>query len=150
MITPLQILSSYTKQKAIHIFIFTLLYLRRIKPLQYINPPIIVRLPKRNGGLHPAAHFCVYGIYTLTNNAVSIKYRTQKIQRKNTYYNDKFLQLYLHVSASLTAGSMNPAAIYHVHTIYIPTNNAVPIKYRTKQQIHISPPTLTAYLISLL
>ena len=70
MITPLQILSSYTKQKAIHIFIFTLLYFRRIKPLQYINPPIIVRLPKRNDGLHPAAHFCVYGIYIITNNDI--------------------------------------------------------------------------------
>lgn len=30
-------------------FLFTLLYLRRIKPLQYINPPIIVRFPERNG-----------------------------------------------------------------------------------------------------
>ncbi len=70
VITPLQILSSYTKQKAIHIFIFTLLYLRRIKPLQYINPPIIVRVPERNGALHCAAHFCVYGIYIITNNDI--------------------------------------------------------------------------------
>ena len=76
MITPLQILLFYTKSKYMHIFIFTLLYLQRIKPLQYINPPIIVCLPKRNGGLHPAAHFCVYVICVTTNNGVLIKYIT--------------------------------------------------------------------------
>ena len=42
--------------------------------MQYINPPIILRPQKRNGGLYPAAHFCVYGIYIITNNAVSVKY----------------------------------------------------------------------------
>ena len=87
MITPLQILSSYTKQKAIHIFIFTLLYLRRIKPLQYINPPIIVRLQKCNGALRCAAHLCVYVIYVTTNNGVFIEYKTHKTHK--TPYNTK-------------------------------------------------------------
>ena len=35
----------------------------------------------------------------------------------------------MYVFASVTAGSVNPAAIYVVRTIYIPTNNVVPIKY---------------------
>ena len=35
----------------------------------------------------------------------------------------------MHVFASVTAGSVNPAAIYHVRTIYNPTNNVVPIQY---------------------
>ena len=77
VITPLQILSFYTKSKPIHMFLFTLLYLRRIKSMQYINPPIIVRLPERNGALHCAAHFCVYGICIITNNAEPIKYRNK-------------------------------------------------------------------------
>lgn len=79
MITPLQILSSYTKQKAIHIFIFTLLYLRRIKPLQYINPPIIVRLQKCNGALRCAAIYPFYAIYNPTNNGVFIKYTSPHV-----------------------------------------------------------------------
>ena len=37
-----------------------------------INPSIIVCSPKRNGGLHPAAQFCVRGICIITNNAVPI------------------------------------------------------------------------------
>lgn len=84
VITPLQILSSYTKQKAIHIFIFTLLYLRRIKPLQYINPPIIVRLQKCNGALRCAAIYAIYAIYNPTNNGAFIKYRTQNIYQIST------------------------------------------------------------------
>ena len=39
------------------------------------------------------------------------------------------LQFYMHLYASVTAGSVNPAAIYHVRTIYNPTNNVVPIQY---------------------
>ena len=39
------------------------------------------------------------------------------------------LQLCMHVFASVTAGTVCPAAIYVVQTIYIPTNNVVPIKY---------------------
>ena len=38
----------------------------------------------------------------------------------------------MHVFASVTAGSVNPAAIYVVRTIYNPTNNVVLIKYRTQ------------------
>ena len=77
VITPLQILSFYTKSKPIHMFLFTLLYLRRIKSMQFINPPIILRLPERNCVLHCAAHFCVYGIYIITNNGVYVKYRNK-------------------------------------------------------------------------
>ncbi len=40
-----------------------------------------------------------------------------------------FLELYMHVFASVTAGTVCPAAIYVVRTIYIPTNNVVPIQY---------------------
>ena len=35
----------------------------------------------------------------------------------------------MYVFASVTAGTVCPAAIYHVRTIYTPTNNVVPIKY---------------------
>ena len=73
----LQIMSSYTKQKAIHIFIFTLLYLRRVKPLQYINPPIIVCFPERNGAFHCAAIYVVFAIYIPTNNGEYIKHRAK-------------------------------------------------------------------------
>ena len=38
-----------------------------------------VRFPERNGGLYPAAHFCVYKICVYTNNAVLTKYRTMII-----------------------------------------------------------------------
>ncbi len=65
-------------------FLFTLLYLRRIKSMQYINPPIFVRVPERNGALHCAAHLCVYVIYVTTNNGVFIEYKTHK-----TPYNTK-------------------------------------------------------------
>ncbi len=61
----------------IHQFIFTWLNLYRVKFLQYINPPIIVSSPERNGALHCSAHFCVYEICIITNNAVPIKFRTQ-------------------------------------------------------------------------
>ena len=49
-----------------------------------------------------------------------------------------FLQLYMHVHASVTAGTVCPAAIYAVQTIYIPTNNADYIKYRTQKPHPIS------------
>ena len=35
----------------------------------------------------------------------------------------------MYVFASVTAGTVCPAAIYHVRTIYNPTNNDVPIQY---------------------
>ncbi len=35
-------------------------------------------LPKRNGGLYPAAHFCVYEICITTNNVVRIQYLPKK------------------------------------------------------------------------
>ena len=35
----------------------------------------------------------------------------------------------MHLYASVTAGTVCPAAIYHVRTIYNPTNNVVPIQY---------------------
>ena len=56
--------------------------------MQYINPPIIVRLPERNGGLYPAAHLCVNEICITTNNAVFIKYINLKpfIIYKSTHY----------------------------------------------------------------
>ena len=38
-----------------------------------------VRFTERNGGLHPAAHFCVKEICIFTNNVVSIKYRNDSI-----------------------------------------------------------------------
>ena len=43
-----------------------------------------------------------------------------------------FLQLYMYVHASVTAGTVCPAAIYVVRTIYTPTNPVVSIKYLTK------------------
>ena len=38
-----------------------------------------VRFTERNGGLHPAAHFCVKEICIFSNNVVSIKYRNDSI-----------------------------------------------------------------------
>ena len=46
------------------------------------------------------------------------------------------------VFQNVTAGSVNPAAIYVVSTIYNPTNNVVPIKYRTKIPNHIYNPPI--------
>ena len=89
VITPLQILSFYTKSKPIHMFLFTLLYLRRIKSMQYINPPIIVRLPERNGALHCAAHFCVYVICATTNNVEQKNIETKT--QTNFYINNHFV-----------------------------------------------------------
>ena len=85
-IATLQILSFYTKSKPIHMFLFTLLYLRRIKSMQYINPTIFVRVPERNGALHCAAIYAIYSIYNPTNNGVFIKYRTQNIYQISTAY----------------------------------------------------------------
>ena len=79
----LQILSFYTKIKLIHICKFTLLYLQRIYFL-FKNSPIIVRFPERNGGLYPAAHFCVNRICVYTNNAVPIQHLPKNlIQKQN-------------------------------------------------------------------
>ena len=48
------------------------------------------------------------------------------------------------VFASVTAGSVNPAAIYVVRTIYIPTNNDGPIQYHPRT----SPPLSFIHLYS--
>ena len=61
---------------------------------------------------------------TPTNNVVSIKYLTKK-NRIHIHKIILLLQLYIHMYASVTAGSVNPAAIYVVRTIYTPTNNVV-------------------------
>ena len=53
----------------------------------------------------------------------------------------------MHVFASVTAGTVCPAAIYVVRTIYNPTNNVVPIKYLTKNLIPLGGDT-PFYLIS--
>ena len=45
--------------------------------------------------------------------------------------------MYTPVYAAVTAGSVNPAAIYVIRTIYNPTNNVVPIKYVNKISNHI-------------
>ena len=52
----------------------------------------------------------------------------------------------MHVHASVTAGTVCPAAIYAVQTIYIPTNNADYIKYRTQKPHTISKIHLRRYL----
>ena len=57
-----------------------------------------------------------------------------------------FLQLYMHVHASVTAGTVCPAAIYAVQTIYIPTNNADYIKYRTKKSEQFLSPSIIVCL----
>ena len=48
----------------------------------------------------------------------------------------------MYVFASVTAGSVNPAAIYVVRTIHTSTNNVVFIKYKTKTLIPIGGDTL--------
>ena len=48
-------------------------------------------------------------------------------------HDDIFIQLYHFAIASVTTGSVNPAAIYVVYTIYNSTNNGVYIKYITKK-----------------
>ena len=50
----------------------------------------------------------------------------------------------MYVFASVTAGSVNPAAIYVVCTIYTPINNAVPIQYHP----HTSPSLSFIHLYS--
>ncbi len=62
----------------IHIVIFTT-YIFFFK-----NSPIIVCFPERNGGLYPAAHFCVNRICVYTNNAVPIQHLPKNpIQKQN-------------------------------------------------------------------
>ena len=60
---------------------------------------------------------------TLCLNNISPK------NRIHIYKNILLLQLYMYLYASVTAGTVCPAAIYVVRTIYIPTNNVVPIQY---------------------
>ena len=53
------------------------------------------------------------------------------------------------VFQNVTAGSVNPAAIYVVSTIYNPTNNVVPIKYVNKISNHIYNPPINVCLQNL-
>ena len=59
------------------------------------------------------------------------------------------LQFYMHLYASVTAGTVCPAAIYVVRTIYNPTNNVVPIKYVNKIPNHIYNPPINVCLQNL-
>ena len=61
----------YYQQRCVH-KIYPPSFLYHLQPhLRYVCPP------KRNGGLYPAAYFCVYGICIITNNAEPIKYRNK-------------------------------------------------------------------------
>ena len=71
---------------------------------------IILQLPLVTvGSVNPAAIYVVYTIYNSTNNGVYIKYITKKYHI-NIICDNKFLQLYAYAIASVTAGSVNPAA----------------------------------------
>ena len=59
--------------------------------LQFIIPPIIVCFPERNGGSHPAAHFCVFWICNITNNGAPIKYITKPLYH---IYNQYVFKIY--------------------------------------------------------
>ena len=117
-----------------------------------------MRFPKRNGALHCAAHFCVYEICIITNNADYIQYLPQNLLQTfsllaaiHLFISSRdeikisarwikklvaatdgvyvFIHYYNLAIASVTAGTLCPAAIYAVYTIYNTTNNAAPIKY---------------------
>ena len=80
--------------------------------------------PERNGALHCAAHYCVFGICIITNNGESVQYRSHK---PFPIYKHIFA---LCVSQNVTAG-------------YIPPPYMLYIKYTTPQttlcQYNISP-----------
>ena len=73
---------------------------------------------------------CRHSVYFLYPSSVLTAYACLYINyHLHIYKNILLLQFYMHLYASVTAGSVNPAAIYVVQTIYIPINNVVPIKY---------------------
>ncbi len=73
---------------------------------------------------------CIHSVYFLYPSSVLTACTYLYINHHfHIYKNILLLQLYIHMYASVTAGSVNPAAIYVVRTIYNPTNNVVPIKY---------------------
>ena len=47
-------------------------------------------------------------------------------------HDDILIQLYHFATASVTTGSVNPAAHFYVRAIYVITNNGVLIKYKSK------------------
>ena len=73
----------------------------------------------------PTAHFCVFGICIITNNAVSVKY----IPHHSFYYLQPHLRS---VRSPKRNGALHCAAHFCVFGICIITNNAEPIKYRNK------------------
>ena len=95
------------------------------------------------GSVNPAAIYVVRTIYTPTNNDVPIQYHP------HTSPPLSFIHLYSPQTPmlSVTAGSVNPAAIYVVCTIYTPTNNDVAIQYHPKNLIPLGGDT-PFYLIS--
>ena len=62
-----------------------------------------MRFPKRNGGLYPAAHFCVLGICIITNNVVYIKYRNKNPKIIFTSNIILYFQIFFYVFPLLTA-----------------------------------------------
>ena len=74
--------------------------------------------------MNPRAHFCVFEICIITNNAEPIKFIPH---HSFIVYNPIFA---MYVPQNVTAGTVCPAAIYVVYAIYNPTNNGVFIKYR--------------------
>ena len=76
----------------------------------------------------PPAHFCVYGICIITNNAEPRKYIPHH----------SFIISHIHlrsVRSPKRNGGLYPATIYHFYAIYNPTNNGVYIKYRTQKPL---------------
>ena len=62
----------------IHLYIHThIVIFDPYKILQYINQPIVVSFPERNGALHCAAIYHTRAIYNPTNNGVQIKFRNK-------------------------------------------------------------------------
>ena len=73
---------------------------------------------------------CRHSVYFLYPSSVLTAYACLYINyHLHIYKNILLLQFYMHLYASVTAGTVCPAAIYAVHKIYNPTNNAVSIKY---------------------
>ena len=83
-------------------------------------------LQERNGGLYPAAHFCVREICISTNNVVYLQ---------NIYQNHIYFYIIIRsVRLPERNGALHCTAIYDVYAIYNPTNNVVSIKNRTQLQ----------------
>ena len=83
--------------------------------LKYLNLSIIVCFSERNGGSHPAVHFCVCGICIITNNVVFVKYRTQNPMQSIHPYSPQTLVL------SVTAGHIPPPIFVHIKYVYSST-----------------------------